>query len=75
MLTNRHKQAGTTRGGAMAAHVWPCATVSRRGAVVAAMAGTCLSSPAAAYLLGGEPGLRRVNSINDPRFADQNNQT
>jgi len=53
--------------------VWSCAGVSRRDAVVAA-AGSCLS-PSAAYLLGGEPGLQGANSINDPRFMDQNNQT
>ena len=75
MSTNRHKRIGTTGGAATAARVWSCAKVSRRGAVVVAMAGTCLRSSAAAYLLGGEPGLQGANSINDPRFADQNNQT
>lgn len=72
MLTNRHKRTSTTRGAAESAFVWSCA-VSRRDAVVAA-AGSCLS-PSAAYLLGGEPGLQGANSINDPRFMDQNNQT
>ena len=74
MLTNRHKRTGTTRGAAEATFVWSCAPVSRRGAVVAAAAGSRLSS-AAAYLLGGEPGLQGANSINDPRFMDQHNQT
>jgi hypothetical protein len=73
MLTNRHKRTGITRRAAEAAFVWSCARVSRRDAVVAA-AGSCLS-PSAAYLLGGEPGLQGANSINDPRFMDQNNQT
>ena len=73
MLTNRHKRKSTTRGAAETAHVWSCAGVSRRDAVVAA-AGLCLNA-SAAYLLGGEPGLQGANSINDPRFMDQNNQT
>ena len=74
MLTNRHKRTSTTRRAASASPAWSCAGVSRRDAVVAAAAGSCLSA-SAAYLLGGEPGLQGANSINDPRFMDQNNQT
>ena len=68
MLTNRHRQAGTARG-AMAARMWPCAAETRRGRVVVAGVGPCLSPSTAAYLLGGKPGLE--NSIKNPRFADQ----
>ncbi len=74
MLTNRHKRMGTTRRAAEATPAWSCATVTRRDAVAAAAAGSCLSL-SSAYLLGGEPGLQSANSINDPRFMDQNNQT
>lgn len=73
MLTNRHKRTRITRRAAETALVWSCARVTRRDAVAAA-AGSCLS-PSSAYLLGGEPGLQGANSINDPRFMDQNNQT
>jgi hypothetical protein len=50
--------------------MWSCATETRRGAIVVAGGGVCLSLSTAAYLLGGKPGLEGANSIGNPRFAD-----
>ena len=69
MLTNRHKQAGI-RGAGATAQSWTCMTETRRGGMKPAVVGVC-PSPSSAYLLGGEPGLRRATSIENPRFADQ----
>ncbi len=69
MLTYRHKQTGI-RGAGRTAHVWPCMPETGRGRVVVAAGLVCLSS-ASAYLLGGEPGVQRAISIENPRFADQ----
>jgi hypothetical protein len=68
MLTNRHKQTGI-RGAGAEAHAWPCMPETRRGGLAVAGLVVCLSS--SAYLLGGETGLRRAVSIENPRFADQ----
>lgn len=72
MSTNGHKRIGTA-GAGLTARSWPCAGIGRRG-FVATMAVPCPGSPSA-YLLGGEAVLRQGgNSVNDPRFTDQNNQ-
>ena len=72
MLTNRHKQTGI-RGAGATAHTWSCLPKTRRGVAKPAVVGVCLSLSAAAYLLGGEPGLMGAVSIENPRFADQRN--
>jgi hypothetical protein len=68
MLTNRHKQTGI-RGAGAKAQTWPCMPETRRGGLAVAGLVVCLSS--SAYLAGGEPGLQRAASIENPRFADQ----
>lgn len=70
MLTRMHKQAGI-RGGRPKAHVWPCMPETRRGRMTPAVVGVCLSS-SSGYSLGGQPELKGAASIENPRFADQN---